>query len=94
MREEGGRRERERGGGRKEGGNSSRRKPFSVHSLDPVLWKCEVPGPSDVVGREVADNRVATQQLAKGEQTEHDGSSSLILQPFRERSTSLHVAQV
>ena len=52
-REEG---EREREGGRKEGGNSSRRKPFSVHSLDPVLWKCEVPGPSDVVGREVADN--------------------------------------
>ena len=62
MREEGGR-ERERG--RKEGKNSSRRRPFSVHSLDPVLCKCEVPGPSDVVCREVADNRVATQQLAE-----------------------------
>ena len=79
---------------RVEGGNSSRRKPFSVHSLDPVLWKCEVPGPSDVVGREVADNRVATQQLAEGDQTEHDGGSSLILQPYRRRSTSLHVARV
>ena len=63
--------------GRKEGENSSHKRPFSAHSLDPVLWKCEVPGPSDVVCREVADNRVATQQLARGDQTEHDGGSSL-----------------
>ena len=58
--------------------NCSFRKSFGVHSLDSVLLKREVPGPSDVVCSEVADDRVTTQQLARGGQTEHDGSSSLI----------------
>ena len=62
---------------REERERSSRRKSFGVHSLDSVLLKREVPGPSDVVCSEVADDRVTTQQLARGDQTEHDGSSSL-----------------
>ena len=62
---------------REERERSSRRKSFGVHSLDSVLLKREVPGPSDVVCSEVADDRVTTQQLARGDQTEHDSSSSL-----------------
>ena len=58
--------------------NCSFGKSFGVHSLDSVLLKREVPGPSDVVCSEVANDRVTTQQLARGDQTEHDGSSSLI----------------
>ena len=82
---EGGREERVKDVGRREvreeRESSSCRKPFAVHSLNSVLWKREVPGPSDVVCSEVADDRVTTQQLARGDQTEHDDSSSLIPRP-------------